>query len=174
MEIRKVVIIGPECTGKSDLSKFLADEFKTTWVPEYAREYLDNLPRPYNAGDLPAIAAGQIEQEERLAASANNVLICDTNLYVIKVWSNFKYGYCDPAILQEIATRPYDLYLLTYVDIPWEYDPMREHPDQREQLYSIYLEEMKSQSVPFVEIKGDRCERQQLARKSVSEMLARK
>src|SRR5690606_11050767 len=126
MDIRRVAVIGPECTGKSDLSKFLAAEFNTVWVPEFAREYLDNLSRPYIIDDLTEIAKGQIEQEDSLTARANQVLICDTNLYVIKVWSNFKYGHCDPWILRQIAERPYDLYLLTYVDIPWEYDPLRE------------------------------------------------
>jgi NadR type nicotinamide-nucleotide adenylyltransferase len=172
MDIKRVAVIGPECTGKSDLSQFLADEFKTVWVQEYAREYLDNLARPYDADDLPIIARGQIEQENIREREANRVLICDTNLYVVKVWSNFKYGYCDPWILQQIATRKYDLYLLTYIDIPWQYDPLREHPDQREGLYSIYLEEMKNQSVPFVEIKGNRATRQEDAKRSVMELLA--
>lgn len=167
MEIKKVVIIGPECTGKSELSQFLADEFNTVWVEEYARQYLDNLNRPYDYHDLPVIARGQIEIEEGRAAVADKLLICDTDLYVIKVWSNFKYGKCDPWILEQIALRKYDLYLLTYIDIPWQYDPLREHPEQREDLYSIYLNEMKGQSVPFVEIKGDREQRRATAKRAV-------
>lgn len=168
MEIKKVVVIGPECTGKSELSNLLAREFNTVWVEEYARAYIDGLQRPYTADDLPIIARGQIELEESAAARANKVLICDTDLYVIKVWSNFKYGYCDPWILEQIALRKYDLYLLTYIDIPWQYDPLREHPDQRDRLYEIYLDEMKSQSVPFAEIKGGREQRKKLAMESVA------
>lgn len=169
--MKRVVIIGPECTGKSELSQFLAEEFKTVWVPEYAREYLDGLDRPYNASDLPRIAKGQIELEDDMASRANKVLVCDTDLYVIKVWSNFKYGSCDPWILEQIATRKYDLYLLTYVDIPWQYDPLREHPEERELLYSIYLKEMKDQHVPFIEIKGNREQRQRLAKENVQRLL---
>lgn len=171
MNIKKVVVIGPECTGKSDLSEFLANHFNTVWVKEYAREYLDNLPRPYEIGDLTEIARGQIRAEEELVTRANKVLICDTDLYVIKVWSEFKYGSCDPWILEQIATRRYDLYLLTYIDIPWQYDPLREHPDQREKLYTLYLKELKNQPVPFVEIKGDRDQRRATAVEEIRKRL---
>ena len=155
-QVKKIAVIGPECTGKSDLSSFLASHYNTTWVPEYARGYLDNLVRPYTEDDLITIAHGQVRLEEQYARSANEFLICDTNLYVIKVWSNFKFGRCAPEILEKITALHYDLYLLTYVDIPWEADPQREHPAERDELYSIYLNEMKNQPVPFVEIKGEK------------------
>jgi NadR type nicotinamide-nucleotide adenylyltransferase len=170
-DIKRIAIIGPECTGKSDLSMFLADHFKTNWVPEYARVYLNDLDRPYEQNDLKMIAQGQLYLEDQLAQSANQVIICDTNLYVIKVWSNFKYQNCDPEILESIKTRKYDLYLLTFVDIPWEEDPQREHPNQREVLYNIYLAEMENQSVPFLEIKGDRSSRIKTAIDAVESLL---
>lgn len=168
---KKVVVIGPECTGKSHLSAYLADHFKTVYVPEYARGYLDNLPRPYEFHDLLTIAHGQLRLEDSWAGDANKVLICDTDLYVIKIWSEFRFGEVHPEILSTIQSRKYDLYLLTYVDIPWETDPQREHPDKREQLYQIYLEEMKSQQVPFVEIKGEMEERRKTAVGAVAQML---
>lgn len=170
-KIKRVVIIGPECTGKSELSQWLADAFDTFWVKEYAREYLDDLDRPYGPDDLPLIALGQIAAEDALAKQANKVLFCDTDLYVIKVWSYFKYGYCSKEILNAIASRKYDLYLLTYIDIPWISDPLREHPDQREVLYSIYLNEMKNQSVPFLEVKGTREQRRAVAANAVKALL---
>jgi NadR type nicotinamide-nucleotide adenylyltransferase len=171
VEIKKVVVIGPECTGKSELSEYLAKELKTVWVKEYARRYLNELGRPYVAEDLTEIARGQLSLEDEAARQANKVLISDTDLYVIKVWSMFKYGYCDPWILNQIESRKYDLYLLTYVDIPWVNDPLREHPDQRLELYSIYLDEMKNQSVPFVEIKGEREQRRKIAVEKVKDLL---
>jgi NadR type nicotinamide-nucleotide adenylyltransferase len=173
MKTKKVAIIGPESTGKSELSEFLAKEFNTVWVPEYARTYLDNLQRPYQFADLTEIARGQVALEEALIAKANRVLICDTDLYVIKVWSAFKYGICDPQILEWIAMRRYDLYLLTYIDLPWEPDPYREHPDKRDALYKMYLEEMKNQRVPFVEIKGERADRRSVAISSIKDLLTR-
>lgn len=170
-EIKKVVILGPECTGKSELSEYLAKEFNTVWVEEYARAYIESLKRPYNAEDLPVIARGQLSRENALSPKANRVLICDTDLYVIKVWSNFKYGYCDPQILESIASRKYDLYLLSYIDIPWQFDPLREHPDERGILFELYHQEMKNQHVPFEIIKGSREERRRVATDAVSSLL---
>lgn len=170
-QAKKVAIIGPECTGKSDLSAFLADHFKTSWVPEYARGYIDNLVRPYTEDDLLIIAHGQLRLEESFSQTVEDVLICDTNLYVIKIWSEFKFGRCAQEILDEIENRPYDLYLLTYIDIPWEEDPQREHPDEREKLYSIYLQEMQQQNVPFIEIKGDRQQRRKTAIDAIEKLL---
>jgi NadR type nicotinamide-nucleotide adenylyltransferase len=172
-DLKKIAIIGPECTGKSDLSVFLANYFKTVWVPEYARQYIDNLERPYTQDDLPAIARGQLLMEDERMPQAKRVMICDTNLYVVKVWSLFKFGTCDPGILESIATRPYDLYLLTYVDIPWQEDPQREHPHKRQQLYDLYRTEMVNQPVPFVEISGNREHRQKTAIDAIERILAR-
>jgi NadR type nicotinamide-nucleotide adenylyltransferase len=169
--VKKVAVIGPECTGKSALSEFLADHFKTGWVPEYARGYLDNLIRPYEQHDLLTIAHGQMRVEDEWARDAGKLMICDTNLYVIKVWSEFKFGSCQEEILKHIASRQYDLYLLTYIDLPWEEDPQREHPDKREELYQIYLNEMKNQPVPFVEIKGARELRRKTAVDAVEKLL---
>ena len=170
-DIKKVVIIGPECTGKSELSAYLAQEFNTVWVEEYARSYLNDLNRTYGPDDLPVIAKGQLSLEDVMSRRADKLLFCDTDLYVIKVWSIFKYGYCDPWVLNEISTRQYDLYLLTYIDIPWAFDPQREHPNQRELLYSLYLREMRNQPVPFVEISGTRNERRELAKTSVEKLM---
>lgn len=172
MEIKKVAVIGPESTGKSELAEFLAAEFNTVWVEEYARRYLSKLTRPYGPEDLIDIAKGQISLEETVMEKANRVLICDTDLHVIKVWSNFKYGFCDRRILEWIASRKYDFYLLTYIDVPWQEDPLREHPEQREQLYDIYLSEMRNQQVPFAEVRGSREQRRSLAKKHVEALLS--
>ncbi len=97
---KKVVVIGPECTGKSELSRFLADHFKTVYVEEYARAYLNKLIRGYEKSDLTKIAHGQVRMEDEWVYDAQRVLICDTNALVIKVWSEFKYGDVDPDILK--------------------------------------------------------------------------
>jgi NadR type nicotinamide-nucleotide adenylyltransferase len=169
--VKRVAIVGPECTGKTDLSKFLANHFNAAWVPEMAREYLDALNRPYEKKDLVAIARAQISEEDRLAGQANAILICDTNLLIIKIWSEFKYGDCDSAILTEMNQRQYDLHLLTYVDIPWADDPLREHPDKRELLFGLYKSELIDNKVDFVEIKGEREDRRKKAVNAIAEML---
>ncbi len=170
--IPKVCVLGPECTGKTDLSQQLAAHYQTAWVAEYARAYLDKLGRPYVQSDLLKIAHGQLRMEQEWARDANRLLICDTNLIVVKVWSEFKYGNCDEEILQLIRSTTYDLYLLTYIDIPWQHDPLREHPNERETLFRIYLKEMENQQTPFVEIMGTREQRLNTAVNAISTHLS--
>lgn len=166
-DLIRIAIVGPECTGKSDLAAYLAGHFKTEWVPEYARGYLDNLIRAYEPEDLVTIAHGQIRLENEWALTANKFLFCDTTLLVIRVWSEFKFGTCDPEIVEALNDSHYDLHLLTYVDIPWEDDPQREHPDKREELYQIYRKALLDMKVPFVEIRGQREERRKTAIEAV-------
>jgi NadR type nicotinamide-nucleotide adenylyltransferase len=161
--IKKVCVIGPECTGKTDLSKFLAGHFKTTCVEEYARAYLNKLGKAYTQPDLTKIAHGQLRMEDEWLRESNKIMICDTNLIVIKVWSEHKYGNCDLDILEQIAGRKYDLYLLTAIDLPWEDDPQREHPEKRAHFWKIYQEEVAKTGVPFVEISGGREQRRKIA-----------
>jgi len=170
-EIKKVAIVGPECTGKSTLAKQLADHYQTVWAQEYARGYLDNLVRPYDQSDLYSIGKGQLRLEKSWLQGANRLLFCDTNLLVIKIWSDFKYGATDEAILDMMDLSSYALHLLTYIDIPWEDDPLREHPDKRNQLYEIYINELRSAHVPFVEIRGSVEERMKLATTEIDNLL---
>ena len=170
--IKKVCVIGPECTGKTDLSQYLASYYQTNWVDEYARAYLQKLAKPYQQADLLKIAHGQLRMEDEWERDTGRLLICDTNLIVIKIWSEFKYGQCDPEILFLIQKRHYDLYLLTYIDIPWQDDPLREHPGKREELFQIYEAELKSQNAPVVQIKGSREIRRQTAVEAIDRLLA--
>lgn len=158
---KKIVVIGPESTGKSTLSKALAEELGTVWVPEYARGYLEELNRDYTEEDLIVIAKGQLKLEDELYEQASGFLICDTDLYVIKVWSEAKYGKCDKWILEEIAEHKCDLYLLTDIDMPWEDDPLREHPNPEERLYffNIYKDIVASSCIPFEIVSGNPLER---------------
>jgi NadR type nicotinamide-nucleotide adenylyltransferase len=171
--MKKVVVIGPESTGKSTLSDKLAIHFNTVWTPEYARGYLNELSRPYEQHDLWEIAKGQLRLEDEKARQANRLLICDTDLYVLKVWSEHKYGQVDPRILEQIAARPYDLYLLTYIDIPWEEDPQREYPDprMREYFYRIYRDIVVNAGVPWVDIRGGYEEREKAAIAAVNKLI---
>ena len=174
--MKRVVVIGPESTGKSTLSEQLAAHYNTIWVPEYARQYIEELPRPYEQRDLLAIAEGQLSLEDERAALANKLLICDTDLHVIKVWSEHKYQGVDPLILAYIASRKYDLYLLTYVDIPWQEDPQREYPDpqMREYFYKVYKEIVMSSGVPWVEIRGSFEERLETSVNAIDGLLQMK
>lgn len=160
--LKKVVIIGPESTGKSTLCEQLAAHFHTQWVPEYARAYLVEHGTSYNYEDLLAIAQGQIQAEDRYTTLLDKMpqtatlLFIDTDMYVMKVWSEFVFGKCHSWILEQIAHRVYDLYLLCNTDLPWVKDELREYPDfaTRDQLFRIYKDLMVQQATPWVEIRG--------------------
>ncbi|MEP2773849.1 MAG: ATP-binding protein [Fulvivirga sp.] len=168
--IKKVVVIGPESTGKSTLSAALATYYNTAWVPEYARHYIERLDRPYEKSDLSKIAEGQLQWEDEKVKEANKLLICDTDLIVIKIWSEHKYGDCASQILEQIKSRPYDLYLLTDVDLPWQEDPQRENPHLRDYFMDIFEQEIEATGVPFVKISGDHYQRMKKAVEAVDGM----
>ena len=186
MQLKKIVVIGPESTGKSTLCAQLAEHYKTKWVPEYAREYLLKHGTNYKYEDLYTIANGQIKGEENIInymmhsqLSTLNLqpstlnptpVFIDTDLHVIKVWSEFVFNKCDNRILTQIASRHYDLYLLCNTDPPWVKDELREYPDPeiREKLYYYYKETMINQPVPWVEISGNYEERLQKAIEAVN------
>ncbi|RYZ36881.1 MAG: ATPase [Sphingobacteriales bacterium] len=168
--MRKVVIIGPESTGKSTLTHQLAAHFGTSHADEYARTYLEELGRDYTSSDLSRIAEGQLAVEDTATAAARHGLVfLDTDLYVVKVWSESKYGTCDEEILRQIATRHYDLYLLTDIDMPWQDDPLREHPEpeMREHFFNVYKDIVQHSGRPFVLVSGNEDQRLQQAIEAV-------
>jgi NadR type nicotinamide-nucleotide adenylyltransferase len=153
-QVIKIAITGPESTGKSILAKQLAEHYLTVWVPEYAREYINNLDRPYNQEDILEIARGQIRSENAICRRTSELLICDTELIVTKIWSEVKYGKCDSWILNKIENHKYNLYLLCDIDIPWSEDPQREHPHMREYLFNLYRHELLTRELPFFIVTG--------------------
>ena len=176
MSLKKIVVIGPESTGKSTLCLQLAEHYKTMWCPEYAREYLEKNGRDYSYDDLITIAKGQIELEEKTLSTVNRQLstfFIDTDMYVMKVWCEYAFGKCHSWILNEIANRKYDLYLLCNADLLWIKDALREYPDveTRNKLYHFYKDAMVNQSIPWVDISGNYEERLQVAITAVDVLL---
>jgi NadR type nicotinamide-nucleotide adenylyltransferase len=169
--IRRVAITGPESTGKSTLAQKLAEHYHTVWVPEYAREYIDHLGRPYDLNDIIEIAKGQYNREEALAAKANGLLFCDTDFIVLKIWCEFKYKSCPPWILDKVNNHIYEIYLLPDIDLPWSYDPQREHPHLRALLFSLYENELKDRHLNFTIIKGEGDDRLEQAIVAVNGLL---
>jgi len=153
--IRKIAITGPESTGKSLLAEQLSRHYNTVWVPEYAREYLENLNRQYRETDIVKIAKGQINNEQSKLKLAKGFLFCDTELIVTKIWSEVKYNRCNQWIIRTIEEHKYDLFLLCDIDLPWVDDPLREHPDKRKFLFDLYQLELINRKLPFYIITGE-------------------
>ena len=186
--IKKVVVVGPESTGKSTLCDKLAEYYKTIWVREYAREYLLANGTNYSFENLLDVAKGQLAGEEKgieeikriqnnttATGNKHSLLFIDTDMYVMKVWCEFVFDKCHPWILDQITKRKYDLYLLCNIDLPWVKDILREYPDlaSRQQLYNIYKSILSNQSVPWVEISGNYDERLQKAIHAVNDLFVK-
>ena len=183
--IKKIVIIGPESTGKSTLCKQLAEHYNTLCCPEFAREYLLQYGTNYTFDDLATIAYGQLKLEEeyeqkiikhKLHSTFNiqhPTLFLDTDMIVMKVWCEYVFGKCHDFILEEINTRKYDLYLLCNIDLPWVKDELREYPDEkpRQELFAIYKNILENQTTPWQLISGIGKERLQNAINIVDEFM---
>lgn len=201
MELKKIVIIGPESTGKSTLCQQLAQHFNTGWIPEYAREYLEENGTSYSYDDLLTIANGQIGlEEERVSGFGCQVsgvsdqvsgvryqvsgkagidsiqlkdfVFIDTDMYVMKVWCEYVFNDCHSQILNIIASRQYDAYLLCNIDLPWTQDNLREYPDlkEREKLFHYYKDILVNQSTPWKIISGENEQRLEMAVQFINEL----
>jgi len=150
-----VAVVGAECSGKTTLARELAEHFDAPCVPEYARAYLQGPT--YGPDDVLAIARGQHESE---LAEMGPLVIADTDLVVIKIWWQVRFGganeFVDSTLRRAIAGPRGRAYLLAKPDIPWEPDPLRENPHDRPALHALYRGLLQSLGTDFVEIGGSR------------------
>lgn len=152
----KIAVTGPESTGKSILSKDLAEHFNTRFVPEYARIYLQNFDRQYTAEDIVAITKGQQELIQKEENKFPKILIADTEVVVCKIWMEYVFKRSDNYIDKALLDQYFDFYLLCYIDLPWTYDPLRENPDfnERKNLFNIYKNQLETMKVPYGIVQG--------------------
>jgi len=172
----KIVLFGPESTGKTTMAKKLAAHFNTVWVEEYMREYLqkkwDRERDVCQQDDLLPIAIGQIKQENLKAEVANKVLFCDTDLLELAVYSKAYYNeFCEPSILKHALNNWYDLYFLTNIDVPWVADDLRDKPKDREEMHKKFKSSLQMYKRPFIELKGNENERFETAVSAINELL---
>ncbi|WP_288954988.1 ATP-binding protein [uncultured Polaribacter sp.] len=175
----KVVLFGPESTGKTTLSRHLARHYNTVWAPEFAREYLqkkwNNERKTCEKDDLIPIAIGQMKLENKLAKKADKVLICDTDLLETKVYSGEFYdGFVDKVLDKAAQNNQYDLYLLTYIDTPWEEDDLRDRPEQRLEMFNAFEQSLKDHNRPYILLKGDKETRLKNAVKAIDKIISKK
>ena len=172
--MKRIVIIGPESTGKSTLCRQLAEHYHTVWCPEYARSYLTQNGMNYSYEDLAVIAKGQLQlQAEGEAAAQNGLYFIDTDMYVMKVWHEVVFGACPTWILKTIAKTHYDLYLLCNTDLPWAKDHLREYPDltTRQKLFLMYKDIVVNSSLPWAIVSGTNEQRLQSAINAVDALV---
>lgn len=172
----KVVLFGPESTGKTTLSRQLANHYNTLWAPEYAREYLQHKwnkeQKICEPKDILHIAIGQMKLENDLATRANKILICDTNLLETKVYSETYFnGECNVLLNKYALKNAYHLYFLTYIDTPWEADDLRDKPNERELMFKAFEKVLIKYKKPYVLLKGDKETRFNEAVKQIDNLL---
>jgi NadR type nicotinamide-nucleotide adenylyltransferase len=162
-EIKKIAVVGPESTGKSTMSAYLAEYYHTIWVPEYAREYCEKLTAPPTWQDEINMFRGQVALEKRILPQADQILICDTTFITVKIWSDHIFGQSPQEVLDELPKHTYDFYLLLNIDLPWQDDPLRDFPDMREHFMAVWYKELDALDANYVLITGTGQERYQNA-----------
>lgn len=158
--IIKIALFGPESTGKTTLAKQLAAFYETEWVPEFARDYLQEKWEVNKhicvEEDMMPIAYGQVALENEKLYTAQKYLFCDTNLMVTKVFSEVYYGFCNPLLEEAALEHDYDLFFLTDIDVPWEKDDIRDSPNKRETVFSVFKQTLIDSKKPFITLSGDK------------------
>jgi len=152
----KIIVTGPESSGKTTLSKALSKHYNLPFTKEFAREYLTDLGKNYLQEDLLEIAKGQLENEQ-LITNNQQISLHDTDLITLKIWSDYKYDNCNNWILEQIEKQKVEnrFYLLCKPDLKWDYDPLRENPTNRNELLEIYKQELENLGHKFLIIKGE-------------------
>ena len=169
--IIKIAIVGPESTGKSTLAHALAAFYQEPWVPEIARSYIANLKRPYRLQDISIIADMQLKAEQKQIKKAKKLLFCDTTLLVNKIWASFVYKEIPASIIELYKPNNYQLHLLCNIDLPWENDPLREHPNHRNELLELYEDDLIKSKANYIKISGLKSDRLQNALEAITSFL---
>ena len=171
----KIAVVGPESSGKTTMCEALALEFGSIWVEEFARAHLEEHGPEYTEPDLLNIAKGQVLAEgqaiKRAEEQGVDLIFCDTDMITIRIWSEEVFGRSAPELIALSEQRHYDHWLLSRPDIPWEPDPLRENPHDRDRLFAVYEVMLKKLGKPYTIVQGEQEQRMATAIKVVDLVL---
>jgi len=168
--VRRVVVTGSECTGKTTLAEALAERYRTVWIPEYSRQFVREKGRPPEYADVEAIARGQIGIEDDLASHGHDLVIQDTDLLSTVIYSRHYYGDCPRWIEDALAKRTPDLYLLAGIDVPWTADgSQRDRGHMREEMHALFRRELIERESRFIEVRGSHTTRMSVAQRAIGQ-----
>jgi HTH-type transcriptional repressor of NAD biosynthesis genes len=172
----RVALFGPESTGKTTLAKALSAYYNTCWVPEFARDYLqekwDTTKEICKKKDIYPIAVGQMALENELAKKANKILFCDTNLLLTEVYARTYFnGWCDQRVVEANKENQYALYFLTDIDVPWVADDLRDRPNQRREMFESFKTALDSRKIDYITLNGSHNERLEKAVARINQFL---
>ncbi len=171
-ELLKIAVVGPESTGKSTMAQYLAEKLQTVCVPEYSRYYCQGLNNQYTLQDEVNMFYGQVALEEALLPLAkNNILVCDTTFMTVKIWCDHLFQYTPKEVVDKIDQHPYDLYLLMDIDLPWQDDPLRDFPGQRDYFMEIWKKELQAIGGQYCIVSGQGNQRLENGFSAVSDFL---
>ena len=165
-----IAFTGPECSGKTTLAQALSEQVNGVFVPEYVRSFFEDRSTSYNKNDLDMIAKGQLQAIESAKKENPEVLLVDTEMLVMKIWSDEKFNETSQFISQAYQNQVYDLIVLCKPNIPYEADELRENPFDRERLYEVYLAELLTSGQDFIEVEGTLSQRIQIIRKEIQKL----
>jgi nicotinamide riboside kinase len=166
--MKSIVITGPESSGKTTLLRNLRRQVDATFIPEFARIFLSGKKVEVQFHHILSIAQGQLELYEKAKMTNLPLIVSDTDLLVLQVWSQIKFPDFEFKNFYRWEKRPIDLYLLCKPDIPWEADPLREDPDSREEIFKVFESELIRSGKPFELIGGEQQDRLEIALRVIS------
>ncbi len=164
-----IVLTGPESTGKTSLAHALTIQQGTKACEEYARIYLGALDRAYQLADLEEIAHGQLASEEQALSQSTEFVVLDTDLLVIFLWAKIKYRHHFDWMEDRLRNQKDRLYLLCSPDIPWTPDPLRENPNDRQEIFEVYRTGLIRLGLEYRIVSGSGAARLESALRAIAE-----
>ena len=166
-----ITITGTESTGKTELAEKLSAHFKTVFVPDYSRQYIERLDRQYNELDVIQIAKGIIEEENKVIRSAHRILFSDNDLINIKIWLQYYKWHVPDWLEEEIVKRKNNLHLLCDIDIEWIADEQRKNENDRIEVFELFQHELGFVKANYKIISGKNDTRTEKAIQAIDQFL---